>query len=250
MLTLNFIESKKTRYSLIAASLLCIAYLLFCHNYFLSIAYIVANEQLVKFKYFLIIVCPSLLFIAYICFVALLYKIKELLVFFALIGIVGIYYNPSIITPFLGAFSEDARNHYLYKAIDDLDDKKALKLARIILPNDKDLKEFEPSKTILSKNAKLEQISIFDKTDLSVNFIYEQSNQDKNEQSIYKAKKILKDYKDELKSSKLLDESPELKRAVAIDGGVSRLNIAYYLVFAFCIFALQKTMRKNSIIPS
>lgn len=179
-----------------------------------------------------------------------IFKIKHTALSFAIFGIIGIVISPSIITPFLGAFSEDARNHYLYKAIDELDDKKALELARIILPNDKDLKKFESSKTILSKNAKLEQISIFDKTDLSVNFIYEQSNQDKNEQSIYKAKKILKDYKDELKSSKLLDESPELKRAVAIDGGVSRLNIAYYLVLAFCIFALQKTMRKNSIIPS
>ena len=177
-------------------------------------------------------------------------KIKHTALSFAIFGIIGIVSSPSIITPFLGAFSEDARNHYLYKAIDELDDKKALKLARIILPNDKDLKEFEPSKTILSKNAKLEQISIFDKTDLSVNFIYEQSNQDKNEQSIYKAKKTLKDYKDELKSSDLLDKAPELKRAIAIDGGVSRLNIAYYLVLAFCIFALQKTMRKNSIIPS
>lgn len=177
-------------------------------------------------------------------------KLKISYMLFAIFGIIGIVYSPSIITPFLGAFSEDARNHYLYKAIDDLDDKKALELARIILPNDKDLKEFEPSKTILSKNAKLEQISIFDKTDLSVNFIYEQSNQDKNEQSVYKAKKTLKDYKDELKSSDLLDKAPELKQAVAIDGGVSRLNIAYYLVLAFCIFALQKTMRKNSIIPS
>ncbi|MBZ7986235.1 hypothetical protein AVANS14531_07780 [Campylobacter sp. Cr9] len=246
----NVVVNKTARYILMVFGLSYISYLLFKHGYFLSVAYIVANEQLGKFKYFLIIVCPSLLFIAYIFFVVLFYKIKELLVFFALIGIVGIYYSPSIITPFLGAFSEDTRNHYLYKAIDELDDKKALELARIILPNDKDLKEFEPNKTILSKNAKLEQISIFDKTDLSVNFIYEQSNQDKNKQSVYKAKKTLKDYKDELKSSKLLEKSPELKRAVAIDGGVSRLNIAYYLVLAFCIFALQKTMRKNSIIPS
>lgn len=204
--TLNFIENKKIRYSLIVASLLCIAYLLFYHNYFLSVAGIVANEQLVKFKYFLIIVCPSLLFIAYICFVVLFYKIKELLVFFALIGIVGIYYSPSIITPFLGAFSEDARNHYLYKAIDELDSQKALDLSRQILAK-------EPTSEL-------------------------------------NAKKILKDYKDELKSSKLLEKSLELKRAVAIDSGISRLNIAYYLVFAFCIFALQKTMRKNSIIPS
>ncbi|MBT0878851.1 hypothetical protein KJQ97_05385 [Campylobacter sp. 2018MI01] len=191
-----------------------------------------------------------LCFIVYITLVLTFSKFKKLLGILGAVGIIGILCSPNIITPFLGAFSEDARNHYLYKAIDDLDDKKALELARIILPNDKDLKEFKPSKAILSQNAKLEQISIFDKTDLSVNFIYEQSNQDKNEQSIYKAKKILKDYKDELKSSKLLNESPELKRAIAIDGGVSRLNIAYYLVLAFCIFALQKTMRKNSIIPS
>lgn len=191
-----------------------------------------------------------LCFIVYITLVLTFSKFKKLLGILGAIGIIGILCSPNIITPFLGAFSEDARNHYLYKAIDDLDDKKALELARIILPNDKDLKEFKPSKTILSKNTKLEQISIFDKTDLSVNFIYEQSNQDKNEQSVYKAKKTLKDYKDELKSSDLLDKAPELKRAIAIDCGVSRLNIAYYLVLAFCIFALQKTMRKNSIIPS
>ncbi|EOI6102890.1 hypothetical protein ACMU10_001719, partial [Campylobacter jejuni] len=111
-----------------------------------------------------------------------------------------------IITPFLGAFSEDARNHYLYKAIDELDSQKALELSKQILAK-------EPTSEL-------------------------------------NAKKTLKDYKDELKSSKLLEKNPELKRAIAIDGGVLRLNIAYYLVLAFCIFALQKTMRKNSIIPS
>ncbi|EKN3062336.1 hypothetical protein PXH05_001100 [Campylobacter jejuni] len=121
-------------------------------------------------------------------------------------GVFGIFYSPSIITPFLGAFSEDARNHYLYKAIDELDSQKALELSKQILAK-------EPTSEL-------------------------------------NAKKTLKDYKDELKSSKLLEKNPELKRAIAIDGGVLRLNIAYYLVLAFCIFALQKTMRKNSIIPS
>lgn len=139
-------------------------------------------------------------------FILLANNVKYTFVSFAAAGFIGILCSPNIITPFLGAFSEDARNHYLYKAIDELDSQKALDL----------------SKQILAKKPTSE----------------------------LKAKKTLKDYKDELKSSKLLNESPELKRAVAIDGGVSRLNIAYYLVLAFCIFALQKTMRKNSIIPS
>lgn len=139
-------------------------------------------------------------------FILLANNVKYTFISFAAAGFIGILCTPNIITPFLGAFSEDARNHYLYKAIDELDSQKALDLSRQILAK-------EPTSEL-------------------------------------NAKKILKDYKDELKSSKLLNESPELKRAVAIDGGVSRLNIAYYLVLAFCIFALQKTMRKNSIIPS
>ncbi|MBZ7991868.1 MULTISPECIES: hypothetical protein [unclassified Campylobacter] len=238
-----------------------IIYIKYCKNKHIGITGLIFALLSVVYCIFIVattsdeVVLTLLLPILFLSFIFIIFRFQDSLLYESLnliasLGVVGILYSPSIITPFLGAFSEDARNHYLYKAIDKLDDKKALELAIIILPNDKDLKEFEPSKTILSKNAKLEQISIFDKTDLSVNFIYEQSNQDKNEQSIYKAKKILKDYKDELKSSKLLNESPELKRAVAIDGGVSRLNIAYYLVLVFCIFALQKTMRKNSIIPS
>ncbi|MBZ7984327.1 pentapeptide repeat-containing protein [Campylobacter sp. RM12647] len=139
-------------------------------------------------------------------FILLANNVKYTFVSFAAAGFIGILCTPNIITPFLGAFSEDARNHYLYKAIDELDSQKALDLSKQILAK-------EPTSEL-------------------------------------NAKKTLKDYKDELKSSKLLDESPELKRAIAIDGGVSRLNIAYYLVLAFCIFALQKTMRKNSIIPS
>ena len=139
-------------------------------------------------------------------FILLANNVKYTFISFAAAGFIGILCTPNIITPFLGAFSEDARNHYLYKAIDELDSQKALDLSKQILAK-------EPTSEL-------------------------------------NAKKILKDYKDELKSSKLLDESPELKRAIAIDGGVSRLNIAYYLVLAFCIFALQKTMRKNSIIPS
>ncbi|MBZ7993566.1 MULTISPECIES: hypothetical protein [unclassified Campylobacter] len=139
-------------------------------------------------------------------FILLANNIKYTFISFATAGFIGILCNPSIITPFLGAFSEDARNHYLYKAIDELDSQKALDLSKQILAK-------EPTSKL-------------------------------------NAKKTLKDYKDELKSSDLLDKAPELKRAIAIDCGVSRLNIAYYLVFAFCIFALQKTMRKNSIIPS
>ncbi|MBJ6704572.1 hypothetical protein JG668_09305, partial [Campylobacter coli] len=123
-------------------------------------------------------------------------NIKYTFISFAAAGFIGILCTPSIITPFLGVFSEDARNHYLYKAIDELDSQKALDLSKQILAK-------EPTSEL-------------------------------------NAKKTLKDYKNELKSSKLLDESPELKRAIAIDGGVSRLNIAYYLVLAFCIFALQK----------
>lgn len=139
-------------------------------------------------------------------FILLANNIKYTFISFATAGFIGILCNPSIITPFLGAFSEDARNHYLYKAIDELDSQKALDLSKQILAK-------EPTSKL-------------------------------------NAKKTLKDYKDELKSSDLLDKAPELKRAIAIDCGVSRLNIAYYLVLAFCIFALQKTMRKNSIIPS
>lgn len=139
-------------------------------------------------------------------FILLANNIKYTFISFATAGFIGILCNPSIITPFLGAFSEDARNHYLYKVIDELDSQKALDLSKQILAK-------EPTSEL-------------------------------------NAKKTLKDYKNELKSSDLLDKAPELKRAVAIDGGVSRLNIAYYLVLAFCIFALQKTMRKNSIIPS
>ena len=147
-----------------------------------------------------------LCFIVYITLVFTFIKFKKLLGILGIFGIISIVSSPNIITPFLGVFSEDARNHYLYKAIDELDSQKALELSKQILAK-------EPTSEL-------------------------------------NAKKTLKDYKDELKSSKLLNESLELKRAVAIDGGVSRLNIAYYLVLAFCIFALQKTMRKNSIIPS
>ncbi|WP_267524945.1 hypothetical protein [Campylobacter sp. MG1] len=175
-------------------------------GYFIANLY---NELFVyddKFFYIL----PSFVFLAFLSGIFIVSKKAKKIAcswyLMSVVGLCGIFYSPNIITPFLGAFSEYARNHYLYKAIDELDSQKALDLSKQILAK-------EPTSEL-------------------------------------NAKKILKDYKDELKSSDLLDKAPELKRAVAIDGGVSRLNIAYYLVLAFCIFALQKTMRKNSIIPS
>ncbi|EHY7917529.1 hypothetical protein K4W23_001677, partial [Campylobacter jejuni] len=183
-----------------------IVYLWYNHGYFSYIADLASDIQYVKFEYFLVITSFSVVFIAYVYICISIYRKRLILFFLASLGVFGIFYSPSIITPFLGAFSEDARNHYLYKAIDELDSQKALELSKQILAK-------EPTSEL-------------------------------------NAKKTLKDYKDELKSSKLLEKNPELKRAIAIDGGVLRLNIAYYLVLAFCIFALQKTMRKNSIIPS
>lgn len=139
-----------------------------------------------------------------------LYGIKRYVVF-ALIAssLCGIIQAPSIITPFIGVFSDNAKNYFLNKAIINLEDYQSISIANRLNPTAIYLNESQAKKDLLA-----------------------------NKDIIKEDELILNAYNEALLKGKNADEF------------MSRINIIYYILMILCLFSLQKTARKNSIIPN
>lgn len=130
--------------------------------------------------------------------------------FFTVISfIIILIYQPSIITPFIGVFSDNAKNHFLNKSIINLKNYQAISIANRLNPTTFYLNESQAKKDLLA-----------------------------NKDIIKKDKNILEKYDNALLKGKNADEI------------MARINIIYYILMILCLFSLQKTARKNSIIPS
>lgn len=121
----------------------------------------------------------------------------------------GIIQAPSIITPFIGVFSDNAKNHFLNKAIINLEGYQAISIANRLNPTAIYLNESQAKKDLLA-----------------------------NKDIIKEDELILNAYNEALLKGKNADEF------------MTRINIIYYILMILCLFSLQKTARKNSIIPN
>lgn len=139
-----------------------------------------------------------------------LYGIKRYVVFALIVSsLCGIIQAPSIITPFIGVFSDNAKNHFLNKAIINLKDYQAINIANRLNPTAIYLNESQAKKDLLA-----------------------------NKDIIKEDELILNAYNEALLKGKNADEF------------MTRINIIYYILMILCLFSLQKTARKNSIIPN
>lgn len=201
-------------------TLICMNY---CFYYYLNTSLGFEDNFLSKYIDLLSIelVCfiPFLLIIIFAIFYKLLIKFNCLKIMncfkivFSMIFVfcfsVGIYNQPSVITPFIGVFSDNAKNHFLNKSIINLKDYQAISIAKRLNPNINYLNESQAKKDLLA-----------------------------SKDIIKEDEKILKAYDNALQKGKNADEI------------MARINIIYYILMILCLFSLQKTARKNSIIPS
>lgn len=124
-------------------------------------------------------------------------------------SVLGVYNQPSVITPFIGVFSDNAKNHFLNKSIINLKDYQAINIANRLNPITFYLNASQAKKDLLA-----------------------------NKDIIKEDKLILNAYNEALLKGKNADEI------------MARINIIYYILMFLCLFSLQKTARKNSIIPN
>lgn len=198
-------------------ALICIEYYFY---YCFNIRLIYDSDLLYK------IITPINLVVALILFITLFFYLRSFLVknkcitiknylkvsiFIALLffSIFGIYKQPSVITPFIGVFSDNAKNHFLNKAIINLEDYQAISIANRLNPTTFYLNESQAKKDLLA-----------------------------NKDIIKEDELILNAYNEVLLKGKNADEF------------MTRINIIYYILMILCLFSLQKTARKNSIIPN
>lgn len=106
-------------------------------------------------------------------------------------------------------FSDNAKNHFLNKAIINLEDYQAINIANRINPITFYLNASQAKKDLLA-----------------------------NKDIIKEDELILGAYNKTLQKGKNADEI------------MARINIIYYILMILCLFSLQKTARKNSIIPN
>lgn len=160
------------------------AYMIYC----LVLAFIecILNKDFKKYKF--------IYFISY-----------ALLIF----SVLGIWNEPRVVTPFIGVFSDNAKNHFLNKAIINLEDYQAISIANRLNPTAIYLNESQAKKDLLA-----------------------------NKDIIKEDELILNAYNEALLKGKNADEF------------MARINIIYYILMILCLFSLQKTARKNSIIPN
>ena len=160
------------------------AYMIYC----LVLAFIecILNKDFKKYKF--------IYFISY-----------ALLIF----SVLGIWNEPRVVTPFIGVFSDNAKNHFLNKAIINLEDYQAISIANRLNPTAIYLNESQAKKDLLA-----------------------------NKDIIKEDELILNAYNEALLKGKNADEF------------MTRINIVYYILMILCLFSLQKTARKNSIIPN
>ncbi|MBT0882763.1 hypothetical protein KJQ99_05160, partial [Campylobacter sp. 2018MI13] len=132
-------------------------------------------------------------------------------IFIALLffSIIGVYNQPSVITPFIGVFSDNTKNHFLNKSIINLKDYQAINIANRLNPITFYLNASQAKKDLLASKDIIKEDEL-----------------------------ILGAYNKTLQKGKNADEI------------MARINIIYYILMFLCLFSLQKTARKNSIIPN
>lgn len=135
---------------------------------------------------------------------------KIFLLIFTCFAFYAMYKNPKTITPLIGIISEDVSNANLSKCIDKLDKKTSILIAEHINTNDRITTELS-AKNIL-QNSK---------------YIIKQNSQ----------------YLDDKYQTNFGEYISSDKKSLYI-------NIIYYIIMFLMLFSLQKTARKNSIVPN
>lgn len=201
-------------------ALICVNY---CFYYYLNTSLGFEDNFLSKYidllSIRLVYLIPFLLIIVFAIFYKLLIKsnwlmaIEYLKMIFSIILIIsfsfGVYNQPSVITPFIGVFSDNAKNHFLNKSIINLEDYQAINIANRLNPTTFYLNVSQAKKDLLASKDIIKEDEL-----------------------------ILNAYNKTLQKGKNADEI------------MARINIIYYILMFLCLFSLQKTARKNSIIPN
>lgn len=135
---------------------------------------------------------------------------KIFLLIFTCFAFYAMYKNPKTVTPLVGIISEDISNTNLNKYIDKLDKKTSILIAEHINTNDRITTELS-AKNIL-QNSK---------------YIIKQNSQ----------------YLDDKYQTNFSEYICNDKKSLYV-------NIIYYIIMFLMLFSLQKTARKNSIVPN
>lgn len=152
-------------------------------------------------------------------------------------GVLCFIYQPSIAAPFLGIVSDNAKNYNLIKSIHDLNNNETNELYSLFM----------------GRNIQTNEILYLD----SSNGIYsiQHKSNDLNNKNL---KQVLLEHKDIIKEDILKDvykgvensSIVQIQKSVAKDQIIQSINAIYYIVLFLCLFSLQKTARRNSIVPS
>ncbi|EAJ9164879.1 hypothetical protein B0A36_08690 [Campylobacter coli] len=190
---------------------------------FLSPIYIPAFYFLI---YFVGILISYLLFI---CKIKLFVFISRLFAYICLIGVVIL--KPQLINPFVGIFSSDKLYESKFeKRLNDLNTSAIINLASI-LQNDFNL------------HLKDQNISFTELNSAKALIVANKENLLKlNDANLNRAKEVLGEKYTELLKTINQDEITE--------NTIKSTSVLYSIILLLCIFSLQKTARKNSIVPS
>ncbi|EAK1866278.1 pentapeptide repeat-containing protein [Campylobacter jejuni] len=190
---------------------------------FLSPIYIPAFYFLI---YFVGILISYLLFI---CKIKLFVFISRLFAYICLIGVVIL--KPQLINPFVGIFSSDKLYESKFeKRLNDLNTSAIVNLASI-LQNDFNL------------HLKDQNISFTELNSAKALIVANKENLLKlNDANLNRAKEVLGEKYTELLKTINQDEITE--------NTIKSTSVLYSIILLLCIFSLQKTARKNSIVPS
>lgn len=152
-------------------------------------------------------------------------------------GVLCFIYQPSIAAPFLGIVSDNAKNYNLIKSIHDLNNNETNELYSLFV----------------GRNIQANEILYLD----SSNGIYsiQHKSNDLNNKNL---KQVLLEHKDIIKEYILKDvykgvknsSIAQIQKSVAKDQIMQSINAIYYIVLFLCLFSLQKTARRNSIVPN
>ena len=185
--SIQLIYNSDLLYKLITPSNYCLVLILLIIFFFYSYKYLIKNNYITIKNYLKVGIFIALLFFS----------------------IIGVYNQPSVITPFIGVFSDNAKNHFLNKSIINLEDYQAINIANRLNPTTFYLNSSQAKKDLLASKDIIKEDEL-----------------------------ILGAYNKTLQKGKNADEI------------MARINIIYYILMFLCLFSLQKTARKNSIIPN
>ncbi|MBT0883454.1 hypothetical protein, partial [Campylobacter sp. 2018MI13] len=188
-----------------------------------------------KFVLLIDLALYCILFIFLIIFMMNL-KLNSLIVIGSL-GTLCFIYQPSIAAPFLGIISDDVKNFYLIKSIHDLNNDETNELYSLFI----------------GRNIQTSEILYLG----NINNIYN-IQQKSNGLNNKNPKQVLLEHKDIIKEDILkgvykdVENSSivRIQKSVAKDQIMQSINTIYYIILFLCLFSLQKTARRNSIVPS